>query len=105
PTFYVYVDSLIDQRELNVSWAALYSFYALALLAIPGVIILWPRRKRIPLSPVGAPVAVVVITVMVTYANTRFRTTAEPSLAILTAVTIDAACRAVRGASRPRQMA
>jgi 4-amino-4-deoxy-L-arabinose transferase-like glycosyltransferase len=101
PTFYVYVDSLIDQRELNVSWAALYSFYALALLSIPGVILLWPRREHTPLSPVVAPIVVVVITVMVTYANTRFRTTTEPSLAILTAVTIDAAIRAVHRAPRP----
>jgi 4-amino-4-deoxy-L-arabinose transferase-like glycosyltransferase len=105
PTFYVHVDSLLDQRELTVSWAGLYSFYALALLSIPGVIVWWPRRKRIPVSPVVAPLVVVVITVMVTYANTRFRTTAEPSLAILAAVAIDAAIRALHRAARPKRAA
>jgi hypothetical protein len=37
-----------------------------------------------------APIVVVVITVLVTYASTRFRTTAEPSIAVLAAVAIDA---------------
>ncbi len=98
PSLYVHVDSLIDQRELEISWAALYSFYWLALLSIAGAVVWWPRRKKVPLSPVVAPVFIVIITVMVTYANTRFRTTTEPSLAILTAVAIDAVVRVV---SRP----
>jgi hypothetical protein len=35
-----------------------------------------------------APIVVVLVTVLVTYASTRFRTTAEPSLAVLAAVAI-----------------
>jgi len=105
PDFYVHADSFIDQRELNVSWAALYSFYALALLSIAGVIVWWPRRTQLPLAPVVVPIAIVVVTVLVTYANTRFRTTAEPSLAILSAVAIDGAIRAIRRARRNEQTA
>ncbi|HYL52460.1 MAG TPA: hypothetical protein VEZ15_10855, partial [Acidimicrobiia bacterium] len=82
------------------SGAALYSCYALALLSIAGVIVWWPRRMQFPLAPVVVPIAIVVITVLVTYANTRFRTTAEPSLAILSAVAINGAIRAGRRAVR-----
>ena len=48
------------------------------------------RANAPPLYPLLAPIGVVVITVLLIYASTRFRTTAEPSIAILTAVAIDA---------------
>jgi len=38
-----------------------------------------------------APIVVVLVTVLVTYASTRFRTTGEPSIVVLAAVAIDAA--------------
>jgi hypothetical protein len=36
------------------------------------------------------PIVVVLVTVLVTYASTRFRTTAEPALVVLAALAIDA---------------
>lgn len=82
-------DEFLDLREKWIARTALYSFYALALLSIAGSIVL--RRRRVVLFPLLAAPAVVLITVVVTYANTRFRAPAEVALAVLAAVAIDAA--------------
>ncbi len=96
PSAYVRADVFFDGRDLWVSWAALWSFYGLALLSVAGTVVLLRRPKpHVPLLPLLAPVATVVVTVLATYASTRFRATAEPSLAILAAVAIDAPIRAV----------
>ncbi len=98
---YVRADAYIEGRSpVWISWAALYSFWALALLSIPGAFLLRRRspsryRRRIPVYPLLAPVVVVFVTVVVTYASTRFRTTAEPSFVVLAAVAIDAAIAAL----------
>lgn len=107
PSLYVHADTLIEGRDpLWVSWAALYSFWGLALGSIAGAIA-WrrrstppddPERPRPPLYPLLAPVIVVFVTVVVTYASTRFRTTAEPSIAVLAALAIDAALGAYASA-------
>jgi hypothetical protein len=54
--------------------------------------VLYKRRPQRgpPLYPVLAPIYAVVITVLVTYASTRFRAVAEPSIALLAALAIDA---------------
>ncbi len=105
PSLYVHQDALLEGRELWVSWAALWSFYGLALLSIVGAVVLVRRRDgRVPLYPLLAPIGAVIVTVLLTYASTRFRAIAEPSLAVLTAVAIDAILRAVfrtrRGSDR-----
>jgi 4-amino-4-deoxy-L-arabinose transferase-like glycosyltransferase len=89
-SLYVRADALIEGRSpVWISWAALYSFWVLSLLAIPGVFAL--RRRKTPVFPLVAPIVVVVVTVLLTYASTRFRTTAEPALVVLAAVAVDAA--------------
>jgi 4-amino-4-deoxy-L-arabinose transferase-like glycosyltransferase len=105
PSLYVHADTLIEGREpLWISWAALYSFWGLALLSIAGGVV-WRRRAtapddppRPPLYPLIAPVLIVLVTVLVTYASTRFRTTAEPAIAVLAAIAIDAALGAYASA-------
>jgi 4-amino-4-deoxy-L-arabinose transferase-like glycosyltransferase len=101
PSRYVRLDSYVEGRELWISWAALYSFYAMAILAAAGVIVRLRRRRASPdpspLFPLLAPFVVVVITVLTTYASTRFRAAAEPSLAVLSAVAINAAIARMRG--------
>ncbi len=42
-----------------------------------------------PLYPLLAPIAAVVVTVLTTYASTRFRTTAEPVFVVLAALALD----------------
>jgi 4-amino-4-deoxy-L-arabinose transferase-like glycosyltransferase len=91
PSDYVRTDAFLDGRDLWVLWTALWSFYGLALLSIAGTVVLIRRRDpRVPVLPVLAPVAVVAVTVLATYASTRFRAIAEPSLAILAAVAVNA---------------
>jgi hypothetical protein len=70
----------------------------LAGLSVAGVVVL--RRRKVPVFPVLAPVAAVVIAVAFTYGQTRFRAPAEISLALLAAVALDAA---VRRRARRRQ--
>ena len=79
---------LLDDVEKPVAIAALYSFYVLALLAIPGAILL--RRRRRPVLPLLAPIVIVLLTVAVTYSNVRFRAPADVVLVVLAAVSIDA---------------
>ena len=81
------LEEFFDGREKAVADAALFSYYALALLSIAGVLVL--RRRRIPIFPLLAPLAVVLITTALTYANARFRTPAEVVLVVLAAVAID----------------
>jgi 4-amino-4-deoxy-L-arabinose transferase-like glycosyltransferase len=89
-SLYVRADAFIEGRSpVWISWAALYSFWAMALAAIPGAFAL--RRRKVVVYPLVAPVLVVIVTVVVTYASTRFRTTAEPALVVLAAVAVDAA--------------
>jgi 4-amino-4-deoxy-L-arabinose transferase-like glycosyltransferase len=83
------VDERDNRRELPVSIAGLVTFYVLAGLSIAGVVVL--RRRRVPVFPVLAPVAAVVIAVAFTYGQTRFRAPAEISLALLAGVALDAA--------------
>jgi 4-amino-4-deoxy-L-arabinose transferase-like glycosyltransferase len=95
PSLYVRADWYVEGRDpIWISWAALYSFWALALLSIGGVIGRrrasgrGPDDRAPPVYPLIAPIVVVLVTVLVTYASTRFRTTAEPSLAVLAAVAV-----------------
>jgi 4-amino-4-deoxy-L-arabinose transferase-like glycosyltransferase len=114
PSLYVRADWYVEGRDpIWISWAALYSFWALALLSIGGVVGLRrasgrrPDNRAPPVYPLIAPIVVVLVTVLVTYASTRFRTTAEPSLAVLAAVailaTIDTAIDTARRRRRSSQ--
>jgi 4-amino-4-deoxy-L-arabinose transferase-like glycosyltransferase len=88
----------LDRVEKSVARAALLGFAALALLSVVGAIIM--RRRRVVLFPLIGPIAIVIVTVVVTYASERFRTTAEVMLVVLAAVAIDQI--ASRASWRPR---
>lgn len=87
PTQQLRIERVLDGREAWAARAGLISFYAVALLAITGAIVL-RRRCRAPIYPLLAVPALVLITVAVTYGNLRFRAPAEVSLAVLAAVAI-----------------
>ncbi len=72
--------------------ACLLTGYLLAVGAIAGGVIM-RRRRGPPVFPLVVIPAIALFTVAVTYANPRFRAAAETSLAILTAVAIDALWR------------
>ncbi len=95
-SLYVRADAYIEGRNpVWISWAALYTFWLLALASIGGAVVLRRRAHAPPLYPLVAPIVVVFVTVVVTYASTRFRTTAEPSFVVLAALAIDAVIEAM----------
>ena len=100
PTLQINIDSVIEGRELWLARAGMYSFYAMALLSVAGAIML-RRRRDVPVFPLLVPPVIVLVTVVLTYASTRFRSSAEVALCVLAAVAIDAAFVAVRGGSAP----
>lgn len=88
-------DAFLGQYRLGLVRVALYTFQAIAVLAVVGAIIL-RRRRTVPLFPLLAAPVAVLATVLATYGLTRFRFAAEPALIILAAVAIDAAVARVR---------
>ena len=103
-SLYVRNDAFIEGRNpVWISWAALFTFWPLALASIAGAFVLRRRRAHAPpLYPLVAPIVVVLVTVLTTYASTRFRTTAEASFVVLAAIAIDAAYLRGRSGLRVR---
>jgi 4-amino-4-deoxy-L-arabinose transferase-like glycosyltransferase len=99
PTLQIRLDYLIEARENSVAHSDLYFFYVVAVLAAAGSVVI-RRRRVVPLFPLLSVPATVLVTVVVTYASTRFRATAEIALAVLAAVAVDAGWRAARGRRR-----
>ena len=75
--------------------AGLIGSYIVTGLAIAGAVVL-RRRRAAPVFPLLVLPLIALLTVAATYGTTRFRATAETSLAILAAVAVDASVRAVR---------
>ena len=100
----IVTDTFVEGRDEWVARDGLYSFWIVGVLAVPGAIVL-RRRRTVPLYPLLAPIGVVIVTVLVTYASTRFRSTAEPVLVVLAAIAIDAAVRSVRSVGREEVVA
>jgi hypothetical protein len=100
-SLYVHADWYVEgRRPYWITWSGLYTFWLVALTAIAGAVVLHRRANSPPLYPLLAPVFAVVVTVLVTYASTRFRTTAEPSLVVLSAIAVDALLVAVMKRNR-----
>jgi 4-amino-4-deoxy-L-arabinose transferase-like glycosyltransferase len=72
----------------------LITYWILLIPAVVGAIAL--RRRRVPLYPLLAFVATVIITVALTFGETRYRAAAEVTLVILAAAGIDAALPSLR---------
>jgi 4-amino-4-deoxy-L-arabinose transferase-like glycosyltransferase len=94
----IIIDSFVEGRDEWIARDGIYSFWIIGGLALAGAIVL--RRRRTVLYPLLAPIGVVVITVLTTYASTRFRASAEPVLVVLAAVAIDAVVSRARGSAR-----
>jgi len=80
-----------EGRPVWASHIALVVFYPTALLAIWGGVL--TRRRRIPLSPVLAPIVMVTVSAVITFGHARYRAPAEASVCILAAVGIDTLIR------------
>jgi hypothetical protein len=79
---------IIEGRSESAARLALAQFYLLVPLAIAGGVVLWRRRK--PIAPLVAFVVLVSVTAMYAFGNTRYRSIAEPSIAVLGAVALGA---------------
>ena len=78
----------------NLTWQLFgwgYDMVAL-VFAVPGTVLL--VRRRAVLAPLGAVVAVVVVTAALSYGNQRFRLAGEPAVAVAAATTVAAFWRA-----------
>jgi 4-amino-4-deoxy-L-arabinose transferase-like glycosyltransferase len=83
------VEVFFEGRERWLATLGLITFYPVAIGAIAGAVVL-RRRRTVPVFPLLALPAIVVVTVAVTYGSNRFRAPAETSLVVLTAIAIDA---------------
>ena len=82
------IDTFVGGYRIGFVRAALYSFEVVAGLAVAGAILL-RRRRSIPVFPLLATPAAVLVTVLATYGLTRLRFAAESSLIVLAAIAID----------------
>ena len=73
---------------IRVMRLGLISYWLLLVPALCGIFVL--RRRRIPIYPLLAFIATVVIAVATTYGEIRYRAAAEVSIVVLAAVGIDA---------------
>ncbi len=88
PLEQIKLDSTVETRPYHWALVGLGMYYALVALSIAGVVIL--RRRRVPVFPLLALGLDVVVSVLLAFGNTRYRSTFEVALALLAAVTIDA---------------
>jgi 4-amino-4-deoxy-L-arabinose transferase-like glycosyltransferase len=98
--FEIDYDNLIHGQERAVVHAGLASWYVAAGLAVVGSITL-RRRREVPVFPLPVVPLIVLVTVVVTFAQTRYRAPAEPAVVILAAVAIDAWLPRRRAAPQP----
>jgi 4-amino-4-deoxy-L-arabinose transferase-like glycosyltransferase len=90
----VRLDGFIEGRSggppgtsLGVVWAALWSYYALAALAIGGTVLL--LRRKVAVYPLMAQLLLATFTAATTFGVTRYRAGAEVAIVVLAAVAIE----------------
>jgi 4-amino-4-deoxy-L-arabinose transferase-like glycosyltransferase len=83
----VELDSTVETRPHSWALVGLWTYFALFALAIGGAVVL--RRRRVPILPLLAMGLVVVVSVVITFGNTRYRTPFEVSLVLLASVQLD----------------
>lgn len=84
----------LEGRPRSWQMAGTVAYWVLAPLAAAGLVTL--RRRRVPISPLLAPVAVVVLVSAATYGQQRFRIAAEPVVLVAAAVALVAAAGVLR---------
>lgn len=100
PSQQILTDQYASGRERWVARSAAVGYLVLLVAAVAGGVIL-RRRRTVPLFPLLAAPATVVLTVALIYAETRFRATAESSVVLLAAVALVAAGGRLRRRAEP----
>ena len=94
----------LEGRPLGWERAGTYMYWACALLAIGGLVVL--IRRRATVWPLVAAIVTVVVSTVITYGTQRFRITAEPAILVLAAAALVAIAARVRsGAATPEPAA
>jgi 4-amino-4-deoxy-L-arabinose transferase-like glycosyltransferase len=88
PMDQIRLDAFIETRPYRWALVGLGMYYALVPLALGGTLVL--RRRRVPTFPLWALGLDVVVTVLVSFGDTRYRTPFEVTLVLLAAVQLDA---------------
>jgi 4-amino-4-deoxy-L-arabinose transferase-like glycosyltransferase len=88
PSQQIDLDTLVEKRERPLAVTGLLVGYATELAAIAGILLLL-RRRGPPAFPLVAMLGITLFTVATTYANDRFRATAETALLVAAAVALD----------------
>jgi 4-amino-4-deoxy-L-arabinose transferase-like glycosyltransferase len=78
----------IEGRDENVTRIGQRIYWAAIPVALVGLVLL--RRRRRPILPLVAQIAMVVITAVLAYGTVRFRMPADVALVVLVGVTLDA---------------
>ncbi len=92
-----------EGRDPRASRVGIGAFWLLAPLAVAGAVLL--RRRGETLAILLAPVVLVALVAAAVYGSARLRVSAEPSLVVLAAVTLDAVLRTRRAARRAARRA
>ncbi len=87
PMQQIYFDYYVETRPYRWAVTGLFSYYVLLALSVGGTVVL--RRRRIPSFPLWAIGLQVVCSVVLTFGQTRYRTTFEVSLVLLAAVQLE----------------
>jgi 4-amino-4-deoxy-L-arabinose transferase-like glycosyltransferase len=87
PIQQIQLDSFFETRPYRWALVGLGMYYGMLALSVAGVVLL--RLRRIPVLPLLAVGLQVVVSVALTFGNTRYRTPFEVSLVLLSAVTLD----------------
>lgn len=82
----IQLDTAVEGRDAWVAKTGMWSFYALALASIAGLVVL--GRRGVPRYPLIAPMVTVIVAAAMTFGATRYRAAAEPLLCVLAAVAI-----------------
>ena len=84
-----------EGRDKTIAYTGMLSVWILGILSFFGVREL--RRRKIPVYPLVALPVIAMIAIAIAFASARYRSTAEPALAVLGAIAIDAFIRRGRG--------
>lgn len=101
PADNVRLNALIESREEHFGWTALGMYYALTALSFVGVVSLW--KRRIPIIPVLAIFASVVIAMAVAFGITRYRVAWDVALCLLAAAGVTHLVQMTRSRTQPAE--
>ncbi|HLM96782.1 MAG TPA: glycosyltransferase family 39 protein [Acidimicrobiales bacterium] len=103
PLQQVELDFYVETRPYHWALVGLGMYYAFVALGVGGVVVL--RRRRVPVFPLLAIGLDVAATVLVSFGQTRYRTTFEVSLVLLSAVALDRVWDGLRRRGPPADVA